>query len=188
MIGSVGEKVLERGSLPQPRPYIKSYGDCGACSLGGILGLSVEQVYSKFDSDGITNANEMGRCLRCSVSYGLADRMLDVPCEWPNNRHMRAFGNPAVNEYLPWFNQVRMAVDAGYYGLAMVQFSAQRGPETDHWVVLSGARTDGPIVGKIITGEVQVSCSVKGKYWIDARDFLQTMGGYETLFIRPKVV
>ncbi len=127
----------------------------------------------------------MERCLRCSIYYGLADRMLDVPAEWPATRYLHSFGSPSIHEYVAWFNYVRMAIDAGYYGLAQVDFSGNEGPDTNHWVLICGARTEGPVNGKILTGEILVSCSVKGEQWYESREFLRKMGGYDVLLIRP---
>ncbi len=186
MIGIAGEIVLPNRSIPQPRPEIHKYGDCGACALGGALGVEVARIYSEFGSNGITNQHEMARCLRCSVGEKFADRMIDIPAEWPCARYLRSFGSPAVNEALCWFNQVRMAIDAGYYGLAMVDSKGGEGPETDHWVLICGARTEGAVRDKLITGEILVSCSVHGEKWYEVRDFLKRMGGYDVLFVRPR--
>jgi hypothetical protein len=161
-------------------------GDCGACALGGALGIEPAIVYSDFDSRGITNIWEMARCLRCSVSRGFADRILDSPVQiWNHPIAVASFGRPAWVDYLPWFNYVRMAIDAGYYGIAQVDFKEQGGPETDHWVLLCGARTKGAVVNEIITGDVLASCSVKGERWYEAREFLKNMGGHDVLFVRP---
>jgi hypothetical protein len=111
--------------------------------------------------------------------------MIDVAAEWPEARYFHSFGSPAMQESIPWFNQVRMAIDAGYYGLAMVDFDGKGGPETNHWVLICGARTDGAVLNKAITGQVLVSCSVQGDNWYEARDFLTRKGGYDVLFVRP---
>lgn len=182
LIGDPGEIILPMRALKQPCPEIHKGGDCGACCLGGALGFSVERVYADFDSDGITQIGEMARCLRCSP----ADRIIDTPCEWPWTRHFGDFGWPAKFESIPWFNYVRMAIDAGYYGLCMVDFKKQGGPEANHWVLLCGARTEGCVIGKTITGEVLASCSVTGETWYEAAWFLEKMGGYRVLFVRPR--
>lgn len=187
MMGAAGEVVLPCRAHKQPSPYICIGGDCGACSLGGVLGLAVPDLYSRWGSKGITNRTEMGRCLRCASSDGLASRMIDTPAQWPDARYLDSFGSPAVHEALPWFQYVRMAVDAGYYGVTEVDYDAHGGPETNHWVLICGARTNGAENGKALTGEVLISCSVKGERWIEAREFLRTMGGYAALFVRPLV-
>jgi len=186
MIGAAGEIVLPRRAKHQPSPEVHKGGDCGACSLGGALGIEVSDCYSRFDSEGITHIGEMARCIRCAASCGLADRIIEEPAEWPSCQYFRAFGSPAVNESLAWFNYVRMAIDSGYYGLAEVDFNANGGPETNHWILIAGARTDGAVTGKLLTGEVLTSCSVRGEKWVEAREFLSKMGGYNALFVRPK--
>lgn len=194
MIGAAGKVVLPRRVQPQPTPDIHPGGDCGACVIGGALGISVPEVYRRFQSTGVTSHYEMRRLLRCSVSEGLADRIIEEPCEWDSHgQHWRSFGLPAFMQSLPWFNQVRMAIDAGYYGLAQVDFSRRglTGPtlDTDHWVLLCGARTEGSVCGKTLTGEVLVSCSARSSAgrdeWVEARDFLTHRGGYDVLFVRP---
>lgn len=187
MIGSAGKVTLSRRSHPQPSPHIHNGGDCGACALGGALGIPIADVYSRFDTQGISNAHEMGRCLRCSISEDLADRMIDQHAEWPTTRYWRSFGSPSFQEHVSWFNHVRMAIDAGYYGLATVIFNPTigNGLDTDHWVLICGARSEGPVPDKLLTGDVLVSCSVRGEHWHEARDFLKTMGGYDVLFVRP---
>jgi hypothetical protein len=184
-MGAAGELVLPRRAKQQPSPMIVSGGDCGACALGGAINLDVPELYERFGSKGLTNRHEMARCLRCASSYGLADRIIDEPAEWPSYRYMHSFGSPAVHEALCWFNYVRMAIDAGYYGVAMVDWDANGGPETNHWVLISGARTKGSVNGEVMTGDVLVSCSVRGERWVEAREMLRTMGGYDALFVRP---
>jgi hypothetical protein len=180
------EKILSRRSLSQPHPHICLGGDCGACSLGGVLGISVPEVYAKFNSTGLTHVSEMDRSLRCALTYGLADRALDFFVDvagWSN--HWPCFGRPAYLASLQWFRVLQMAIDAGYYGVAEVSYERAGGPDTNHWVVLCGYRTRGCVSGETITGDLLMSCSVKGEEWIEAKTFLQTMGGYATRYLRP---
>lgn len=187
MVGTAGELILPRRAKPQPHPEIHSGGDCGACALGGALGLEVADVYRWFNSEGITHVHEMARILRCSVSSKLSDRILDVPAKWDVWTGCDSFGRPAYFCYVPWFNYIRLAIDAGYYAVAMVNFGGEGAEraETNHWVLICGARTKGSIAGEIITGEVLVSCSVRGENWYESRDFLKRMGGYDALLVRP---
>jgi hypothetical protein len=84
-----------------------------------------------------------------------------------------------------WFNYVRLAIDAGYYGVAQVDFGGAGGPDTNHWVLICGARTKGAIANEFITGDILASCSVTGEKWYEAKDFLKRMGGCDVLFVRP---
>jgi hypothetical protein len=185
MMGAPGELVLDRRALRQPQPEIHKGGDCGACSLGGALGIAVQEVYRLFTSDGITQTGEMARCLRCAAIEKLADRIIDEHAEWPYARYFRSFGHPSRFESLQWFNYVRMAVDAGYYGLAKIDFARNGGPDTNHWVLICGARTLGIETDKTLTGDVLLSCSVTGESWVEAAQFLEKCGGYDILFVRP---
>lgn len=190
MIGSPGETVLPRRVHPQPTPFIVTGGDCGACVLGGALSIPLEQVYEIAQKKDAISGFEMPRLLYCAMKDGLADRVIDVPAEWQSHgKHWRSFGRPAYMESLAWFNYVRMAIDAGYYGLATVDFKRKGGIDTDHWVLICGARTMPITNGGRITGEVLVSCSARNSgmqdEWVDARDFLQYRGGYDILFVRP---
>lgn len=192
VIGAAGEVVLPRRSVLQPHPEIHKGGDCGACALAGALGISAAEVYARFDSQGITNKHEMARCLRCASSAGLADRVIDTHAEWPAGHWASSFGHHAVLEYLSWFTHVRMAIDAGYYGVAMVNYDGARVIdefETNHWVLICGARTEGAVSGKTITGEVLLSCSAgRLNGWFEARDVLKRLGAYDVLFVRPAQV
>jgi hypothetical protein len=91
-----------------------------------------------------------------------------------------------------------MAVEAGYYGLAQVNH-AGRGQdelETDHWVLVCGARTwttweDVPSVPGARRGtihrELLVSCSASAPEgrWERAEDFLKHRGGFNLILARP---
>jgi hypothetical protein len=192
MIGAAGESILERRAHAQPKPHIVALGDCGACVLGGALGISIERVYNELVGKRETiSHHEMRRLLRVAAP-GLADRLIEDPAEWRSATaaSMAAFGRPADYESLAWFNYVRMAVDAGYYGLAQVDFARQGGRARGgpaHWVLICGARTKGAVTGEVLTGEVLVSCSARNPAgeWIEARTFLRDCGGYNVLFVRP---
>lgn len=191
MIGAAGEIALPRRAIPQPKPHVVALGDCGACVLGGALGIAVEAVYDDVQGERQT-IEDMPRLLRVAARKGLADRFIADPAEWhsASSRCMRSFGHPADYESLPWFNYVRMAIDAGYYGLARIDFSRGGGRQrggTDHWVLICGACTKGVVSGEVLTGEVLVSCSARnpGGEWIEARTFLRDCGGYDLLFVRP---
>lgn len=111
--------------------------------------------------------------------------MLDEPAEWRAYLG-RSFGQPGHFAYVAWFNYIRMAIDAGYYGVAMVNYAGTGEPETNHWLLICGARTEGAVHRGPITGEILTSCSVRGDKWYEAREFLKNMGGYDALLIRPK--
>lgn len=189
---AAGETILPRRVHPQPTPNLVPGGDCGACVLAGALGMTPERVYDELvEKRTCIGHGEMCRLLRVAISRGLADRIIEEPAEWPGSWSQRSFGRPAHLEHLPWISYVRMAIDAGYYGLAEVDFARGGGGtrvQTDHWVLIRGVRSEGHPVGKVMTGEVLVSCSARSTggvdEWVEAVDFLKNRGGYNLLFVR----
>lgn len=161
--------------------------------MAGIFDIAVEDAYDRIKGErkSITGSWEMARCLRVASMLGLADRIIVESAQWPNThgKVYGAFGRPAHLEYLPWFMYVRAMIDAGYYGIAEVDHGCSGGIETDHWVMICGARTEGAVSGKTLTGDVLVSCSARSSgmrdEWVEACDFLTKRGGYNILFARP---
>jgi len=161
--------------------------------LGGIFDISVEDAYDRIKGErkSITGSWEMGRCLRVASMLGLADRIIDESAQWPDvhGKIYKAFGRPSWLESLPWFMYVRAMIDAGYYGIAEVEYERRGGIDTNHWVMICGARTEGAVNGKTLTGDVLVSCSARSSgmqdEWVEAGEFLKQRGGYNILFARP---
>lgn len=188
------EVVLPLRVRPQPQPHFNVGGDCGACVLAGLLGWTVDEVYAlicdgKVDSIGYS---EMQRILRAHP--GLLDRTIwEAPLGWPLYDMQRAFGAPAHLQGSPWFAYVRMAIDAGYYGIANVDFHKRGalGHGPDHWVLICGARLRSPPPGESgrVWQDVLVSCSAKSspdEEWVDAHYFLRERGGFNLLLARPR--
>lgn len=201
------EVVLPRRVKPQPTPDINPGGDCGACVYGGLFDLPVERVYDEFKGERCSiHQGEMSRMLRVAESHGLADRIIDRPAHFrPHDigGGLAVFGEPAWLSAGDWHRYVQAMVDAGYYGLAQVDFQRKGldGHGSDHWVLICGARSGvkwtyedrGGTLGVVGCGhpirDVLVSCSARstgGKdEWVDATDFLKYRGGYNLLFARP---
>lgn len=186
--------ILPRRVVPQPQPHINTGGDCGACVLGGIVGQSLDAVYKNFQPDEKTPTSfhwfSMRQGLHNGLHAGFFDRIIvDTPA-WKSPREsMMQFGTPAWAQSLGWFAYLRMAMDAGYYGLAMVNF-AKQGPwqSPDHWVLLCGTREIWPEDEGAINSEVLVSCSAKStpaEEWVRVEDFLKERGGFNCFFARP---
>jgi len=200
------EVVLPRRVKTQPTPNIHPGGDCGACVFGGIFDIPVERAYDEFKGkrDSI-DFWEMSRMLRVAESHGIADRIIDRPVDFPPlnmGGGFTPFGMPGWFQAGEWHSHVQMAIDAGYYGLAQVDYSRKGldGSGTDHWVAIVGARTgvkwtyeEREGMGRVGSGEtiidVLVSCSARpsaGKdEWVNATEFLRYRGGYNMLFARP---
>lgn len=196
--------VLPRRVTPQPTPGIVPGGDCGACVLGGLLGVSIERIYDELSGKRESiHYHEMSRLLRSVVSRDLAHASIDEPAIWlpfGTSSGMYSFGIQARDCAMAWFRYVRMALEAGYYGIAKVDFNrdltSPRGRETNHWVGIVGARSfwkDHPTVPGAKTGveEVLVSCSARSsadEEWVDRNDFLRERGGLDVLFVKPAEV
>lgn len=189
-----GEVVLPRRVIPQPTPLVVPAGDCGACVLGGVFGLSVEETYAKLH-DGKRETfdhNHMYSALHQAKYLGLVDRIITEAPMWPPpHESMRTFGSPSWTQALAWFAYLRMGMDAGYYAFARVNH-AKQGPwqSPDHWVLLVGVREVFPPgdEGGVIHQQVLVSCSSRAtpdEEWVNVRDFLEHRGGFDLFLARP---
>lgn len=195
------EIVLPRRVVPQPTPGIVGGGDCGACVLAGLLGVSVEHVYDEMRGKRESvHFGEMSRILRVATLTGLADGAIDEPAFWlPFNggSGLYSFGIQGRDCAMAWFNYLRMGLQAGYYAIGHVDFgrdvASSRGRETNHWVAIVGARFSwqpNPHVAGAKQGveEVLVSCSARSspaEEWVERNTFLRERGGLDLLFVRP---
>lgn len=186
--------VLTRRVVPQPTPFLYPGGDCGACVLGGITGQPLDAVYKNFQpkepKPNTFSWYEMRSALHLGNANGFFDRIIvDTPIWRDPIESMAQWGSPSWTQTLEWFAYVRMAFDAGYYALAMVNHSKQ-GPwqPPDHWVMLCGARSIYPEEAGAIDHEVLVSCSSRAtpdEEWVEVGDFLKERGGFNCFFARP---
>lgn len=204
------EVVLPRRVKVQPTPNINPGGDCGACVLGGALDVSVEYVYDELKGERQSISFwEMQRMLRVAESHELADRIIEQPARFKptfdGGGGFSAFGTPAYFVARDWHRYVQMAIDAGYYGIAEVDYGRKglEGHGTNHWVLICGARIGikwktefNTALNKDVTSgnyidDVLVSCSARPTgmkdEWVDAHDFLKYRGGYNILFVRPTI-
>lgn len=199
------EIILTRRVARQPSPNLNPQGDCGPCVVSAVLGLSGPQaVYDRFhDSKPYAiSFHDMQGILRVEDGK-LLDRVIEYAPTWLGagaefSGWLGTYGWHAERFHEPWFNYARMAFDAGYYGLAQVDYSRTGGEKyggPDHWVLLCGARSwvewgdekDGCRAG-IPVRQILVSCSasnVDGE-WVDARDMLKFRGGFNAFFARPR--
>ena len=205
--------ILPLRTAKQPLPWLHPGGDCGICCLAGLLqtdvqsmydwifkncrtmeGHGVSMSYEKFHLSGV----EMKWVVDILRSHELVDRFIDDVPYWRTHDLTAYYGCPSWQMSCEWFSYVRMAVDAGYYGLAMVCHK-KNGPLAcpDHWVLVCGAREreadvvrDGRRMGGVIRHEILISNSstrapALPEEWVDAGDFLQQWGGYNLLLTRP---
>ncbi len=203
------EVVLSRRAVKQPKPNVLSAGDCGPCCFAGLIGeTSVPYIY---DTYGRHTRNEkwpklsafcyddMVGALNDAQAAGLIDQIGPAAPLWIDGAHptLCAFGITAENQTIEWFAYLVMALQAGYYGLTIVDHFGRgvNGGGTNHWVMLCGARersehhpsVEGSMEHWRIHQEILVSCSATNPdgYWIDAIDFLRDMGGFKVLTARP---
>lgn len=183
------EVILPRRAHAQPVPHLAAVGDCGACVLGGVLGLDVAAVYERLDHDPKKHSlgwYEIQRALRFLEATGAIDRILAEAPVWPHAQPAGSceWGFTSWWQQGPWWDYVCTAIDAGLYGLAKVRHD-RTGPLSaggDHWVLLCGYRDDRR--GKT---ELLVSCSARhpAGAWIDRATFVRELGGFNALFARP---
>ena len=191
--------VLPLRVRPQPQPHLAEGGDCAACVLGGLLGLEVPEVYDQI-LDGkleATSRPEWEEMLQNAEQEGTVSRViLDVPF-WNFPTYYGAFGPSGYLNFPEWFRYVRMALEAGYYGVASVVYdktgaSGEIPPATDHVILICGAReVEVPhptLPSSTIQNEVLISCSAKSspdEEWVNTKQFLVERGGYNIMLVKP---
>jgi hypothetical protein len=191
------EIVLPRRVVHQPDPGIAPGGDCGACALGGLLGIAAAEAYrygrkrEGVELGTLTDWYAMKKAVIAAGVEGMFDRHVTAVPVWPSSffELTMTFGpDVAVQE---WWDYFVMALDAGYYGFAQVDFKRRGrddGPGSDHWVLLVGARQISPAGPGLVRQEVLVSCSAKSspdEEWVGMQDFLKWRGGYNLILARP---
>jgi hypothetical protein len=166
--------------------------------LGGLLGLSVSEVYEHRGGVKSLSYWDMRQALFDAQAAGLLDRVIDDHPLWVADKHVAhlTWGVPGWCQNLAWFGYVRLAIDAGYYPITQVvhgRGGSDHAP--DHWIMLVGARErreertlpGGETYGAI-EHEVLVSCSsttTPAEEWVIERDFLHERGGFNVLLARP---
>lgn len=187
--------VLPRRVIPQPPTHINPGGDCAACVLGGLLGMStIEAVYARF-KEPLTNWWGFRTSLYEAQGNGDIDRIIDDPPIWPVREALATFGSPAHCQSLAWFKYIRMGLEAGYYATTGVSFgrTGPLGHGSDHKILIVGARErrePHPSVEGCtsIYNEILVSCSARStpdEEWVEVNDFLRNRGGFNAILVRP---
>jgi hypothetical protein len=194
------QTVLPKRVVQQPRPRIFKGGDCGACVLAGLVGFTVEEIYTEIYEQEIDSVQAPSWL--CMIKYLTKlyydkelDRLItDVPF-WPSSNAQRTFGDGFVRQGYEWFKYVIMALDAGYYGI-MNYSMAGGGPYSspDHYVLLCGARSKSrKIKGKSgwkTENQLLISCSSrktsKNAFWIELSKLSRDHGGFNIILARPK--
>ncbi len=188
--------ILSRTIAPPPKPALNQLGDDGACVLAGLLEVTVANVYAEYGSPSrITEFNyqAMRSALLKANTQGFLDRVIVDNPFWVAERSMTTFGLPAYLQVHGWFGYVRMAIDAGYYGLALVDNRRRgpNGPGANHWVLVRGARhrEERTLSGGAVLhhNEIFVSSPAVGEIegWIEVAEFLTRHGGFNLFLARP---
>lgn len=188
-----GDVILPLRVVPQPVPKLHDAGDCGPCVLAGLLGTTPKDVYDRQGKVAPLSWWEMRQMLYDCKSEGLFDRIVTNPPSWPQEAisSIACWGCPSTLQSLAWFEYIRMALDAGYYAIALVDFEkgGLHGHGPNHWVLICGARMVYPASGSgAIKQEVLVSCSnaaTPDEEWVEVRDLLRYRGGFNALLARP---
>ena len=194
--------VLPQRVHPQPIPFIHKGGDCGACCLAGILGVTPAQAYELANHDPTDNCAVgsgpgMRKALWKLESEGhLAGHILDVPF-WNEPDTLAFWGRPAWESYDSWFRYLKLALEAGYYAIAPVEH-AHLGPfaTPNHVVLICGVRfrwepnpnLKGSLVGKeeILVSDSSTTPPSVPELWVGPREFLMKWGGYVVYLAKPK--
>ena len=176
--------VLPLRVTKQPTPAVYPGGDCGPCALAGLTDLTVREVYEDLIGKiAPPHFEAMRHILLQGQITGMFDRVIVDPATFQLPLWLQSWGSAAHLSASAWFHYVLMAVDAGYYGLAMVRLdrSGVHSAGPDHWVMICGARIDAH-------REVLVSCPARDRpdeEWVEAGEFLRARGGYNLLLVRP---
>jgi hypothetical protein len=155
--------------------------------LAGLFGRTVREVYDRHVVARYRQLQSLHwDSMREALRVEAAAAVLDPPL-WPVEAAHRTFGLDGMNQYGKWQRYMRMAVEAGYYGVVCIDMDG-RGSACyggNHWALVCGWRPD-PAGGTALD-EVLLSCSARhpeGR-WVRTRDLLHERGGLNVLLARP---
>jgi len=190
------EVILPQRVIPQPQPPLNAEGDCGACVLGGVLGLTVEQVYERVGKVQAFSWDGVYHFLWDALGRDEIDRLVWRAPTWPVTECHRGFGNPAWLMADDWFRWIQMAIDGGTYPL--LNYAIEGGgplQSPDHFAMIVGCRQvrtrkvmDSGTKFASIDRELLISCSstrTPPEEWVEVGDLLRERGGYNCFLVRP---
>ncbi len=148
-----------------PKNYeqsLNSGGDCGACVIAGLLGISIEQAY-EYHKSGTYHGGEpipkIHSFCRSSMrdtldnlqpkNHGLIEHVVKHAPIFPLAAHKELgmpFGLMGNLQFGAWTDYVRAMLSGGYYGIAQVynnghnENSLNEHGMTNHWVMIKGWR------------------------------------------------
>lgn len=192
--------VLPRRVPKNPTPQVYAGGDCGPCCVSGITGIPVADVYGwndeSKDKPEAFSWWAMRGVLWKLVSHGKLVEVIDsVPMFASNPASSLMWGYPGWTMNQGWFDWIKLAIGAGYYGVAQID-SQKRGPFSpdgfgvagDHWVMIVGVRRVVPDKPGMIAQDVLVSNSSRSapdEEWVPHHEFLSRWGGYNVMLVKP---
>lgn len=193
------EIVLPKRVVPQPRPRIYKGGDCSACVLAGLIGYTVEEIYTEVYEQDLDQPKplcwpEMALRLNRLYYKKELDRLIDSIPIWPTDDAMRSFGDGFAAQGHRWFKYVTMALDAGYYGIMMYNLQGDLSQMPNHFVLVCGARVRGRKIRNKAAWEMEsqllISCSSRRTadkaFWVALNDLAAKHGGFNILLARPR--
>lgn len=197
------ELVLQRRVPKNPTPHINAGGDCGACVLSALTGLPVRDVYKAARPDNPSSTDPFSFYEMRSALYALQkDDLIDnlnVDCPiWIEDVARYPFGFSSWMMSIQWFNYIHLGLQAGYYAVCEVNMRGEeknpvRGLETDHWVLICGARLRWEPCRSVTgakTGHQEVlvrdsATCMPEERWVEKNDFLRRHGGFQAMLVKP---
>lgn len=203
---------LPRQVPRNPEPAIVNGGDCGACCIAGVLGITVEQAYELHLAGCYAGGEPIPQQSTVDVESlyatleqsGMTDHVLEgmfdvspldyQPPGW------QAFGRLPHFSFRLHFELYRALLSAGYYRICTVS-NGGKGLEsgwmcqqTNHWIMVRGARgiwsSPSPTSGsRRYKTEILLSNSARNQphaQWADMKHFLQSWGGMVGVWVKPK--
>ena len=191
---SIVEVILSRRAVAYDHPPLP-HEESGACVLAGLLLTTPRQIYAQY-LEGPARPlfwPDVARVLQQAQEDGQLDRVISTVPQWPVPPESMYYGALGWQQAEAWYAYLRLACDAGYYGLANVSLTGRgpgRGP--GGWVLLCGVRESTPPERNYRRRQVpdrQVLVSSPGGsaegVWEDVTSFLRRRGGFNSLLARP---
>lgn len=171
----------------QPQPFLHQRGDCGACVVAGITGLTPNEIYEYHGKiDGMAYSCMVELLKKLKDKNVIEDFRAEMPLlsEFLNEPEFNTFGRPGWMNAQAWFAWAVNKFYNGYIGIAAVSMTKNGHVDAsaDHWVMLNGRDWDS---GSVRENKIHVSCSWRGEYKQSVHEFLKTEGGYNTIWVKP---
>jgi len=150
-----------------PHAGIVKEGDCGACCIGTVAKISVKEVYQIYGSESPLAYHAIITILQ---KLGMEYENWLPACRVTDNREdWFTFGYPAYENWMEWFKVSMGRTKRNMIGIAHVNLhgKANIDPYADHWVLITVEDKGSDGKDKM----VNIHCSTKGNYSVDANDF-----------------